>query len=106
MQKLCICSYFLKINFTNDNNRDSNSLDYLPKYNPVINQEAAEYVDSILKSNEFDKLFKLVGVEMPKDIKGDEMDPLFDEVREKAIELGQTLVDGAFGLYQAAGELY
>ena len=73
-------------NFTNDNNRDSNSLDYLPKYNPVINQEAAEYVDSILKSNEFDKLFKLVGVEMPKDIKGDEMDPLFDEVREKAIE--------------------
>ena len=39
-------------NFTNDNNRDSASLDYLPKYNPVVKQEATEYVESKLKSNE------------------------------------------------------
>lgn len=71
-------------NFTNDNNRDSSSIDYLPKFNPVIRQKATEFVDSLLKSD-YDKLFKLVGMEMPE-VGSNEMDELFDEVREKAIE--------------------
>lgn len=70
--------------FTNDNNRDSSSIDYLPKFNPAIKQEATEFVESLLKSD-YDKLFKLVGMEMPE-VGSSEMDELFDEVREKAIE--------------------
>ncbi len=70
--------------FTNDNNRDSSSIDYLPKFNPATKQEATEFVDSLLKSD-YDKLFKLVGMEMPE-VGSSEMDELFDEVREKAIE--------------------
>ena len=73
-------------NFTNDNNRDSASLDYLPKYNPVVKQEATEYVESKLKSNEFVEMFHVVGMKPPKDLKSEEMDSLFDEVKEKAIE--------------------
>jgi hypothetical protein len=73
-------------NFTNDNNRDSASLDYLPKYNPVVKQEATEYVESKLKSNEFAEMFHVVGMKPPTDIKSEEMDSLFDEVKEKAIE--------------------
>jgi hypothetical protein len=73
-------------NFTNDNNRDSASLDYLPKYNPVVKQEATEYVESKLKSNEFAEMFHVVGMNPPEELKSEEMDSLFDEVKEKAIE--------------------
>jgi hypothetical protein len=48
-------------NFVNDDNRDTASLDFLPKHNPVIKQQATEYVDSVLNSNDFEDLFQLVG---------------------------------------------
>jgi hypothetical protein len=72
--------------FVNDNNRDSDSIDFLPKYNPVVRQQATEYVDSKLKSNEFADMFKVIGMTPPKELKSEDMDSLFDEVREKAIE--------------------
>ena len=72
-------------NFITDLNRDSSALDYVPKHNPVVNQKAQEFVDSLMHNN-YELLFKVAGVEMPKDLDSTEMDPLFDEVREKAIE--------------------
>jgi hypothetical protein len=73
-------------NFVNDDNRDTASIDFLPKHNPVIKQQATEYVDSVLKSNDFGQMFKVAGMTPPKELKGEDMDSLFDEVREKAIE--------------------
>jgi len=73
-------------NFVTDNNRDTAAIDFLPKHNPVVKQQATEYVDDKLKSNDFADMFKVVGMEPPKDLKSEEMDSLFDEVREKAIE--------------------
>lgn len=73
-------------NFVTDNNRDTAAIDFLPKHNPVVRQQATEYVDDKLKSNDFADMFKVVGMEPPKELKSDEMDSLFDEVREKAIE--------------------
>jgi hypothetical protein len=72
-------------NFITDLNRDSSALDYVPKHNPVINQKAQEFVDSLMHNN-YELLFKVAGIEMPKDLDSTQMDPLFDEVREKAIE--------------------
>ena len=72
-------------NFISDLNRDSSALDYVPKHNPVINQKAQEFVDSLMHNN-YELLFKVAGMEMPKDLHSTEMDPLFDEVREKAIK--------------------
>ena len=72
--------------FVNDNNRDTAAIDFLPKNNPVIKLQATEYVDDKLKSNEFAEIFKVVGMDPPKELKGSEMDELFDEVREKAID--------------------
>jgi len=73
-------------NFVTDNNRDTAAIDFLPKHNPVVKQQATEYVDDKLNSNDFADMFKVVGMEPPKDLKSEEMDSLFDEVREKAIE--------------------
>jgi hypothetical protein len=73
-------------NFITDDNRDTAAIDYLPKHNPVVKQQATEYVDSVLKSNDFAKIFNVIGIQPPKELKGDEMDKVFDEVREKAIE--------------------
>jgi hypothetical protein len=72
--------------FVNDNNRDADSIDFLPKYNPVVRQQATEYVEAKLKSNEFGDMFKVIGMDPPKDLKSEDMDSLFDEVKEKAIE--------------------
>jgi len=73
-------------NFVTDNNRDTAAIDFLPKHNPVVKQQATEYVDDKLNSNDFADMFKVIGMEPPKDLKSEEMDSLFDEVREKAIE--------------------
>lgn len=73
-------------NFINDNDRDVSSIDYLPKYNPVTNQRVIEYVDDKLKSNDFLDIFNAAGVVAPKDLKGEDMDNLFDMVRDKAIK--------------------
>ncbi len=72
-------------NFITDLNRDSSALDYVPRHNPVVNQEAQEFVDSLMHNN-YEILFKVAGVEMPKDLDSNDMDPLFDDVREKAIK--------------------
>lgn len=72
-------------NFITDLNRDSSALDYVPRHNPVVNQEAQEFVDSMMHNN-YEILFKVAGVEMPKDLDSNDMDPLFDDVREKAIK--------------------
>lgn len=70
--------------FVNDDNR-GDEIKY-PELNPVVKIEASEYVDSKLKSNEYMEIFNIVGVEPPSDINGGELDDIFDEVREKAIE--------------------
>lgn len=72
--------------FVTDLNRDTETTDYVPKHNPVLRQVATEFVDSLLKGNDYSKLFKLVGIELPKEIEGSEIDDLFDEVKNKAIE--------------------
>jgi hypothetical protein len=73
-------------NFINDDIRDFGSTDYVPKFNPAVNQKVIEYVDDKLKSNDFIDIFNAAGVKAPKDLKGEEMDKLFDDVREKAIK--------------------
>ena len=37
--------------FVNDQNRMENSIDYVPRYNPVNNIKIEEYVDNLMKNN-------------------------------------------------------
>ena len=71
--------------FVNDTNRDVTSTELIPKYNPVVNKKAEEFVDSLLNGN-YAILFKVAGMKMPKNLHSSEMDDLFDEVREKSIK--------------------
>ncbi len=53
--------------------------------NPVIRLKAKEYVESVLHSNQYKKIFDELGVEMPKNVSGDDFDAMFDQIGEKAI---------------------
>jgi len=70
--------------FVNDDNRGEDT--QYPELNPVIKMEAAEYVDSKLRSNEYAEIFNAVGVDLPQDLDSDELEKAFDQVREKAIQ--------------------
>jgi hypothetical protein len=70
--------------FITDDNRGEDT--QFPQHNAALKAKVVEYVDSILNSNEYSKLVKLLNMEMPKNISGEEIDKFFDDVREKAIE--------------------
>lgn len=71
--------------FVNDQNRMENSIDYVPRYNPVNNIKIEEYVDNLMKNN-YKLLFTLTKTELPKNKTSDDFNKVFDEVRDKAIE--------------------
>jgi len=71
--------------FINDTNRDSQSLDLLPKYNPIIIKRAKEYVEELSKSK-FRLIFDIARMEFPRFISSQDMDEVFDEAKEKAVE--------------------
>lgn len=73
-------------NFINDDNRDATSLDLLPKHNPAVDLAAKNYVDDIMKSNDLNLLFKAAGVEPPKNLSSMNMDDVYDEIKQKAID--------------------
>jgi hypothetical protein len=70
--------------FVNDDNRAEDTR--YPEMNPVIKKEATEYVDSIINSSDYMMMFSVAGVEPPKDLSAEDLDKVFDEVREKAIQ--------------------
>ena len=73
-------------NFINDENRDTTSLDLLPKYNVVVNLGAEEYVDDILKKGDTELLFRAAGFvsESPTEDLSDE--ETFEKIRQAAID--------------------
>lgn len=73
-------------NFVNDDNRDATSLDLLPKHNPAVDLAAKNYVEDIMKSNDLNLLFKAAGVEPPKNLSSMNMDDVYDEIKQKAID--------------------
>lgn len=70
--------------FVNDDNRGEDTR--FPELNPVLKMTATEYVDSKMKTDEKFELFKVAGVDPKQDLSPEEVDEMFDEVREKAIE--------------------
>lgn len=70
--------------FVNDDNRGEDT--QYPELNIALKNEVTEYVDSLLNSNDYHSLVETLGMELPKNISGEELDKFFDEVREKAIE--------------------
>lgn len=53
--------------------------------NPVIKQQVIAYVDELLYSNQGKVIFDALGLEQPEELEGAEMDSMYDEIREKAI---------------------
>lgn len=72
--------------FVTDNNRDSAAIDFVPKHNPVVNQNAQLYVDEILQNGDLNLLFRAAGVTAPKNIDSVNMDEVYDTIRQKAID--------------------
>lgn len=70
--------------FVTDDNRGEDT--QYPQYNAALKSEVVEYVDGILNSNEYHKVVDLLGLELPKNVSGEEIDEFFDDVREKAIK--------------------
>lgn len=81
-------------NFTQDTNaftntdvgRSGGDAQFDHSNSPVIRQKAGDYVDKVLHSKDFKKIFDDLGKEAPKDMKADEMDSVFDDIREEAIK--------------------
>lgn len=70
--------------FVTDDNRGEDTR--FPQYNAALKSEVTQYVDNILNSEEYQKLIELIGMEIPKNLSGQELDNFFDKVREKSIE--------------------
>jgi hypothetical protein len=74
-------------NFINDLNREDNSTDLLPAYNPVVKLGAEEYVDLYLRGGDCTLLYKVTGMKKPSpDATPDEFDKHFDDLRDSAID--------------------
>jgi len=69
--------------FITDDNRGEET--QYPELNVALKGKVTEYVDSLLNSNDYHSLVELLGLELPKEISGEDLDKFFDEVREKAI---------------------
>jgi len=70
--------------FTNDDNRGDEQ--QFPQHNQLLRLEAKKWVEAIKNSENRFYLFKITGLELPKEIQADELDKIFDEAEEKAIE--------------------
>lgn len=70
--------------FVTDDNRGEDT--QFPQHNAALRTEVTEYVDTILNSNEYHELVEILGMELPKNVSGEEIDEFFDKVREKAIK--------------------
>ncbi len=53
---------------------------------PVIIEKAKEYVNRVLHSNDYKKIFNDLGKEVPKDLQANEMDSMFDDIEDEAIK--------------------
>ena len=54
--------------------------------NPVLRQQAKAYVDSLLHSNQYKIIFDALDLEAPKNVSSDELDAMFDDIAEKAVD--------------------
>jgi hypothetical protein len=70
--------------FNNDNSSDNGG--NMPGYNPILNQQAKEFVDSKMKTSDMDTILKRVGIKVPKDLTGQEMDNFYDKAKEKMVK--------------------
>jgi len=53
---------------------------------PVIRQSAKQYVQSVLHSNQYKKVFNDLGKEVPKEIDGQDLEGMFDQIEDEAIK--------------------
>lgn len=72
-------------NFAMDHNVDDQAT-FNHDNNPVLKLAAKEYVEKTLHSNQYKIIFDDLGLEAPKDVAGDGLDELFDEIGKQAIE--------------------
>lgn len=69
-----------------DTGRGADDAQFDHSNSPVIRQKAKEYVDTVLHSKDFKKIFDDLGKEAPKDMQAGEMDSVFDDIAEEAIK--------------------
>jgi hypothetical protein len=70
--------------FINDESRDGSS--NMPGYNPVIRQQAKDFVESKMKTNELSGFMKKAGIDIPSDLEGNEIDDFYEKSKQKLIE--------------------
>ena len=70
--------------FINDESRDGSS--NTPGYNPVIRQQAKDFVESKMKTNELSGFMKKAGIDIPSDLEGNEIDDFYEKSKQKLIE--------------------
>lgn len=54
--------------------------------NPVLRLQVQDYVDGLLYSNQAILIFDALGLKQPDDVEGAEMDDMYDQIRDKAID--------------------
>lgn len=52
----------------------------------VLKEKVKEYVERLINEQQFKMLFKIVGKELPKDVKAAEMDSLIEQIKDDVIE--------------------
>ena len=67
-----------------DEHRDDAQFDH--SNSPVIREEAKKYVQEVLHSNQYKKIFIELGLEPPKDVEGQELDAMFDDIEQRAVD--------------------
>ena len=55
-------------------------------HSPQLKLKVEEYVEQVLHSNQSKIIFDALGLEEPKELEGQEMDSMFDDIKQKAIE--------------------
>lgn len=63
---------------------DNGSFDH--SLSPVLREQVKEYVERLINEQQFKMLFKIVGKELPKDVKAAEMDNLIEQIKDDVIE--------------------
>ena len=67
-----------------DEHRDDAQFDH--SNNPVIREAAKKYVQEVLHSNQYKKIFDELGLEPPKEVEGQELDAMFDKIEQQAVD--------------------
>jgi len=72
-------------NFVNDENRGETAEYPAEAKDPSLSTKIKNFINHKL-DHDYKSLFDVVGMKMPSDLNGEELDKIFDEVREKAIK--------------------